>query len=359
MKRLALALILLVSMAELRSAHARPVGPLAVPRMGDPSLMCLNRAGDMNSLAVITAGVPWRGASEYTFMFWMCFRRAGESEFYSPVLSNFCSTDEALSYDESGVVRPCETNELIHAGWPEGLIQLSSSGTWSSNCLPANYEYPPGLADWQYGAYTVNIKTDTALTLTVAGDERQVAASNAVQKITFRGVSADRSITVAAASPSARVSIAAVETPLRQFFGDVMSDYYTGGESDFSNAVSNEWTLVVLRGRIVDGGAGVRFLQERWTFAGVSPVEVKDSTHSLWKPRADGAFDRMSRIAYNLCTPVDFYDGTTGRRSAVKVYGAKIYPRWLRDDELGVIHDRDAAEIRRRNLGPLGFPTPY
>lgn len=358
---------LAVLAAVVLSAHsavaAQMVDLRALPKYGDSSLMSFNRREARAISQLMTFGLP-SPAPSFTTVFWTCVDWNVLWDTDAPIfpfVTAMISTEPALYVSEGGDYSP---DLLGDAYWPVergGLgatLPLSSTGTWSANCLPASYDLPEDFAargNWQYGCYTLNIITDTDLTVTVGGEERNIAASNEMQQVVFRCVSADRSITVAAADADADVYLCAAESPLRQFHG--MQIFDTSTSFDWWGApersLTNEWRMVVLRGAIVQGGAAVEL--NALTFAAVdpSPIEDSSSTKELWRPRADRCFARHSRIEFLLAAYGGIKD-STGKYIRQNVWGAKIYPEWLDDDLILSIRDKDWAEMQRR-----GFSTHY
>lgn len=350
--------------AVVLSAHfavaAQMVDLRALPKYGDSSLMSFNRREVRGTLPLMTFGLP-SPASSFTAVFWTCVDWNNPDTVFMPFVEAMVSTEPALYVSEGGDYSP---DLLGDAYWPVergGLgatLPLSSTGTWSANCLPASYDMPEDFAhgdDWQYGCYTLNIITDTDLTVTVGGEERNIAASNEMQQVAFLCVSADRSITVAAADADADVYLCAAESPLRQFHG--MQLLCTSTSSDFygapERALTNEWRMVVLRGAIVQAGAAVELNALSFAAVDPSPIEDSTSTKELWRPRADRCFARHSRIGFVLGSCVGLQD-RNGKYIRRNVWGAKIYPEWLDDDLILSIHDKDWAEMQRR-----GFSTHY
>lgn len=332
----------------------------ALPKYGDSSLMSYNRREARGTAPLMTFGLP-SPAPSFTTVFWTCVDWNSSDIVFTPFMEAMVSTEPALYVSEGGDYSP---DLLGDAYWPVergGLgatLPLSSTGTWSANCLPSSYDMPEDFAardDWQYGCYTLNIITDTDLTVTVGGEERNIAASNEMQQVAFRCVSADRSITVAAADADADVYLCAAESPLRQFHG--MQYFQTSTSSQYygvpEKALTNEWRMVVLRGAIVQGGAAIELNALSFAAVDPSPIDDSTSTKELWRPRADRCFARHSRIGFILasCVGLKDYSGKYIRRN---VWGAKIYPEWLDDDLILSIHDKDWAEMQRR-----GFSTHY
>lgn len=346
-------------------AHASTVDLRAQPRMGDPNAMYLIKDRATNNVHLITSGVPVEGASEYSFLFWCAIETRPSSVFPYMVPYSFISVDPGLATSEGGDM----VEEFTDYGYPHEVLPLSSSGTWSDNCLPpaSDYWLPPALedTDWQYGCYTVNIITDTALTLTVGGDERQVPASPNNQVLTFKPGTADRSVAIAAESPDAQVSLAIADCPLRQFFSEYICQYIVGmSADDVERAISNRWVMICLQAKIEDNGSKLITSQKALDLDGYSPKDENCHTNTIAQPRADGCFAKNARIEYLLFAPGgvilpdgEYYDG--GRYMRRSTWGAKFYPTWLSDEMLYHIRDTDAATIIRRGLGPfVDFSTP-
>lgn len=339
------------------AAAAQMVDLRALPKYGDSSLMSFNRREARGTAPLVTFGLP-TPAPSFTTVFWTCVDWRRDPETVStPMVEAMVSTEPALYVSEGGDYSP---DLLGGAYWPVergGLgatLPLSSTGTWSANCLPSSYDMPADFAhrdDWQYGCYTLNVITDTDLTVTVGGEERNIAASNEMQQVAFLCVSADRSITVAAADADADVYLCAAESPLRQFH-DMQLFQTPSGSHYFAvseKALTNEWRMVVLRGAIVQGGAAVELNALTFSAVDPSPIEDSTSTKELWRPRADRCFARHSRIGFIICALCGLKD-LNGEYIRRNVWGAKIYPEWLDDDLILAIRDRDFDEMSRRGM---------
>lgn len=355
-----LAVLAAVVLSANSAVAAQMVDLRALPKYGDSSFMSFNRREARDTIPLMTFGLS-SPAPSFTTVFWTCVDWNKTETLFTPFVYTMVSTEPALYFSEGGDYSP---DLLGDAYWPVergGLgakLPLSSTGTWSANCLPSSYDMPEDFAardNWQYGCYTLNIITDTDLTVTVGGEERNIAASNEMQQVAFRCVSSDRSITVAAADADAEVYLCVAESPLRQFhcmqlFSTTTAGNYFGARE---KALTNEWRMVVMRGAIVQGGAALEL--NALTFSAVDPSPIEDSTitKELWRPRADRCFARHSRIGFVIASCVGLKD-LNGEYIRRNVWGAKIYPEWLDDDLILSIHDKDWDEMQRR-----GFSTHY
>lgn len=361
-RRTAIAALLAVSLAALSASNADTLDLRARPALGDPEAMYIVKDAATDGIHVVTTAVPRTGISEYTFVFWVAAEqnRWGQST-DNVILSSFFSVAPGLATSEGGD----PVQEFTDFGWPYAILPLSAQGTWSATCLPPCSDYiVPNLSlsnAWQYGCYVANIQTDTALTLTVGGDERQVPASDAVQVLTFRPVSADRSVTIAAESPDAQISLAIADCPLVQFFGANICDYTTS-DGFFTRreiALSNEWTMVALRTRIEDAGSRLVYDQTALPLDGQEPKDYNTHSAAIDAPHADGCFARNARIEFTASRVGGLQIKDTGRDFRRSVWGAKFYARWLSDDLLYAIRDADAATLYRRGIAPFAnFDDP-
>lgn len=351
------ALVVLAGIAAYAATSAPQAADIrAVPRYGDSSFMFMNKAETRDAANLVTFGLQ-RATPTFTCMFWCCCETFGEIDLL--FVQTMVSTEPALYVSEGGDYSP---DLLGDAYWPVerggrgGTLPLSSTGTWATNCLPAVYDCPASLEDkWQYGCYTINIITDSDLTVTVGGSERNIAASNDMQQLAFQCVAADRSITVASADPDADIYLCVGESNLRQFHS-VQAFVPTGDHITFADyadsGISNAWRMVVLRGVIENGGNAIRQNILTFDMDSQTAIEDREETDALWKPRADGCFARHSRIGFMLASAIDCGNGATGRRRCV--WGAKAYMEWLDYDLILAIRDKDRDEMQRR-----GFSTHY
>lgn len=338
MKPLAFSLAVLAVLC--RAIHGAAIDQRAMPKYGDPSLMHMHKDGTRDGINLLTTFVP-HDTAEYTCCFWAKIEPWDGATY--PMIATQISVEAARSTSEGGEGNPALVNAGCHPDVVDGVptftgtpLALSPTGTWSANCLPALYDCPPSLSNtWKYGCYTVQVLTDSDLTITVAGAERNASASNGVQTVCFRGVSADRSITVAAASADAEVYLDAGENKLRQFF-----EANTLGMSQYNTeqvAWSNEWTFVALRARVAGGNCIQRI--QAWRLAGYDPCDEACVTQALASVR--GTFAKDARIGFTLSALGGLKQTQGGDTLQRWTWGAKFYPEWLDDEMLLAIRDQD------------------
>ena len=335
------ALLILAALA-LRGAFAAPE-MLAPPRFADPTVMyAFSRS---NVLDVATAFFDDDRASNFTAIVWMKWTpRANYSAAagFNPVVSFVVSADPGRSTTEGGATLPDLQSHRY-----EVPLTLSG-GTWAETCLPSSYDYPDStLSAWQYGCYAVNIETDTALTLQVAGAEKSISASAEKQLFNIMGETASRSVSISAASASATVKFAIAENPLVQFIGCQFDGYdSTGSWSDAygkGGIASNEWRMVVFRGAIAAGSLTTR--ADGWNATSKFEAEGS-STQTLWHPRTTFAKDARLRIM--VFSPMGIqYEGVYDQ---FHLYGLRVYRGWFTNAELERMRDLDAAEMTRRGM---------
>ena len=330
----------------------------ARPTLGDPSFMFTlkNKTTDGNKM--ITSYVPAPGWQAYTLCFWAAVEPLNDSG-YGVFLKSFLSTEWGVSFSECGKYAPWENTDFVDEGFPHQLLELSAQGTWTKNCLPqaADYWVPPYSTmsnDCQYGCYSFNVLTDTPLTMTAGGAERQIAASNSMQVVTFQATTADRSVTIAADSPDAEISLGGCVAPLRQFFGEWLFFESSGGHSYLYNkTLTNEWAFVSVRAQILPGGDKLDIVQQAYHADGYEAITSTDSTNTIDLIRADGCFGDHSRIELYMFSngEITMNVDSTNRPPKRSIWGAKLYGEWLADDIILQIRDQDAAEMQRRNMG--------
>lgn len=222
-------------------------------------------------------------------------------------------------------------------------VSLSAGGTWSMSGLPSEYEQPENFGyKWQYGCFCVNVLTQTPLTMTVAGAEKQIPASASKQVFNILGEADDRSVTISAADPSAPVDFGIAVNPLIQFMGQDIGDTDVfSGDWDGIN-VSNRCTFIVLRCKIDAGHTTSTWCGECRQTDGHSLIETR--AEPLWKERA--RFAKNARATFSWCT-WGVNPGYDYR--CCEVYGKKMAMRWLSDAEIDRIYDADLEVIRARH----------
>lgn len=338
MKRLFLFLFAALAVRGAFAAHEL----LAVPRFGDPTTMqAFSRS---NVFDVATVYFRDDRATNFTTIVWMKWtpRRGYFVNGMVPWVECHVSADPARSTLEGGDELP----DLQSHSYEVPLAL--SGGTWAETCLPA-YEYPATLWKWQYGCFAVNVETDAALTLNVAGAERSVPASPQKQVFNIMGATASRSVSVAAESTTATVRLGIAVNPLVQFVGVQFDD---DGEHDgswangeYGGLQSNEWRMVVFRGRIAGGDMTVNMCGYNATRKFYCE---NSATRELWHPRATFAKNARIRI---MCSNLQGGIGYgTDDPDIFHLYGLRIYRGWLGDAEVERMRDLDAAEMARRGM---------
>lgn len=339
MKRLAL--FALAALA-VRGAFAAPE-MLAPPRFGDPTRMCAYSCS--NVFDVATAYFSDDQASNFTAIVWMKWTPRANyvpSSLLVPFVMFGVSADPARATCEGGDGLPDLQSHRYEV--PLAL----SGGTWGETCLPATYDYPDTLASqWQYGCYAVNVETDTALTLNVGGAEKSISASPEKQRFNILATSASRAVSISAASANANVKFAIAENPLVQFIGAQFDDNpdgagnFYGGEN--GGLASNEWRMVVFRGRIAAGSITC----EARGYDATSKLQVDHTTtQELWHPRT--TFARNARLRVMVASLIGFqYEG---KYDTFHLYGFRVYRGWFNDATIERMRDLDAAEMTRRGM---------
>ena len=306
---------------------------LLISELGDPTV-APPPVTVTNANYIATAFVP-EETDAYTFIVW---QKSISGDRYIRFIDVSYTTEEARSTLEGGADLPAVRDYAP--------IALSSGGTWSMTGLPVVYDLPADFVSedkWKYGCFCVNVNTQTPLTITVAGTEKQVPASNQKQIFNILGTAADRSVTVSAADPSAPVDFGIGVNPIKQFFLEIVGSMDGFGEY-YSYNVSNETAFVVLRCKIEPSGTQTTYHAQWRTTRGRS--DQVNRTCDLWKPRAKFAKDARISITYTF-----FADGLEGESPyrPTQVYGAKYVPRWMSDAELDRIYDADLEVIRARH----------
>lgn len=334
------ALLILAALA-LRGAFAAPE-MLAPPQFGDPTRMCAYSCS--NVFDVATAYFSDDQASNFTAIVWMKWtprqNHVASSGFVPFVMFNV-SADPARATREGGDGLPDLQSHRY-----EVPLTLSG-GTWAETCLPASYDYPDStLENWKYGCYAVNIETDTALTLNVAGAEKSISASPEKQVFNIMGETASRSVSIAAASSSATVKFGIAVNPLVQFFGAQFDDMNTNGNAghaQIGGLASDEWRMVVFRGRIAAGSATCNACGYNAT---TKLQNEQTSTKELWHPRT--TFARNARIRVMVASLLGIqYEG---KYDTFHLYGFRVYRGWFDDATIERMRDLDAAEMTRRGM---------
>ena len=218
----------------------------------------------------------------------------------------------------------------------------NSGGTFEN----PNYDYHENAlkGEWQYGCYCVNIETPVDVTVTIAGAERFVAASNGVkQAFNILGTAADYSWSVTGPTGGATpIKFGFGVNPLVQFHGILCqpdSQAFNTEETDGTPrvpSITNEWVMVAVQARIENG-----LMQSRmayFTWAG----EVFPAT---WRTDAV-QFEHFARDARVRISTMHM-----GMVNVMRdFYGMKLFPWCMSDDELRNVRDLDMFEMQRRGF---------
>ena len=333
------ALAIAAALLAVRGGFAAPE-MLAPPRFGDPTRMySFDRSGVMD---ILTAFFDDSQASNFTAVCWLKWDPNGNARFNPPFVNALVSTDSARATAEGGPELP----NLCKARFDVPLRLVN--GTWSETCLPVGYECPATMGKWQYGCYSVNVLTDTALTLTVAGAEKSVAASGEMQEFNILGETSSRDVAISAASTNAQIRFGIAENPLRQFIGAQFDNMESSGSTLYSDELgglsSNEWRMVCVRGRIADGSCTVSICGYNATGKLASECTV---TQAMFRPRSTFAKDARLRIC--VAAPGGIGYGTENP-DIFSAYGFRCYRGWLSDVDVERMRDLDAAEMTRRGM---------
>ena len=274
------------------------------------------------------------------------FLGGGEEGFTAVAWIRFCPTNAEYmnaahllwSVKPSRATR--EGGALLPAIMEYQTVTDNSGGTFAN----PHYECPEALeGQWGYGCYCVNIETPVDVTVTIAGAERFVAASNGVmQAFNILGTAADYSWSVTGPTGGA--------TPVKFGFGvNPLVEHYgllsQPGQQGFTSqevpggplvpTVTNEWVMVAAQARIEPGGKmTARMAYFTWggeIFPAAWQTNTTESAH----------FDKDARVCVSM---VGFGPNDCER----DLYGLKLFPACLTDDELRNVRDLDMFEMQRR-----------
>ena len=321
-------IVLVLGAVAALGLHAMDASMLLAGTHTDPSRMRLWKGNSVNLFTSFMDG----GEQAATVMVWVRTRpdlHVAFTQFYS-----FWSVDPARATREGGPELPA-----IKEYAP---VAATSGGTFAN----PNYDDCGIGGQWVYGCYVVNVQTDVPLTLTIAGTEKQIAASNGVKQVfNIQGAAADWSWSLSGAS-SGNVSFGFGVNPLVHFYGNcaqVDDDAFVGiGDRSGvvrSPSITNEWILCAYRVRF-DGAGHVFEHQSAFSWA------------AEWFPEGEAA-DETTRTSFAKDARVAIAIYSTGVedvRQGVEQYGAKVFPQWLTDDQLRNVRDLDMFEMQRRGF---------
>ncbi len=218
-----------------------------------------------------------------------------------------------------------------------------NSGSTFANPHYACPEWLEG--QWGYGCYCVNIETPVDVTVTIAGAERFVAASNGVKQVfNIQGTAADYSWSVTGPTGGATpVKFGFGVNPLVHFYGIMCQSSETrffteeapGGPSVPS--ITNEWAMVVVQARIGNGVMSSRMAYFTWASEAFPSSWQTDSVQATQFAKDARVRISIARVGGSVETLRDFY-------------GMKLFPYCLSDDELRNVRDLDMFEMQRRGM---------
>ena len=312
-----------LALAACRCAAADP--SLLMRTRTDPSRMRLSRGGRVQLLVAFMAG----GEKAVTAVAWTRVRP--QQARYLTSFQTFWSMDASRSTREGGPAL--------------AAIREYAPAAPTSGGVFANPLYDDrGLGDrWAYGCYAVNIQTDVPLTLTLAGTERQIAASNGVrQAFNMLGSAADWTWSLAGAAEG-NVLFGFAANPLVRYYGMMQHvnsrfDVVQQAGAVRHDGITNEWAMCVCRVRFDAGSAIESDAVFTWDAEAFAEAETTNAT-------SRAAFARDARVALLLWSSC-----ATNVIVDVERYGEKVFPRWLSDDELRRVRDLDMFEMKRRGM---------
>jgi hypothetical protein len=292
----------------------------------DPSRMF--GVPNVRSVDVMT-GFLEEGLEGFTAICWVRFEPTNAVVITVP--SAMFSVESARATREGGAELP--------AIMEYQTVTDNSGGTFAD----PHYECTEIIQDkWGFGCYCVNIDTPVDVTVTIAGTERSVAASNGVkQAFNILGTAADYSWSVTGPTGGATpVRFGFAVNPLVKFYNLVCQcsnhGFYSQempGEPSVPS-MSNEWVMAVSQARIENGILMSRMAYFTWA-AEMFPSEWE--TNSVQVARfAENARVRISTV----------HMGGTGMQR--EFYGQKLFPCCLSDDALRNVRDLDVFEMQRR-----------
>ena len=253
-----------------------------------------------------------------------------------------------------GPAIPCSMWSIEHAratreggAWLPAIMdyQTVTDNSGGSFANP-HYQCPEELeGQWGYGCYCVNIETPVDVTVTIAGAERFVAASNGVkQAFNILGTAADYSWSVTGPTGGATpVKFGFAVNPLAHFYGIMcqcsLVQFFTeevpGGPSVPS--ITNEWAMVVVQARIGNGVMSSRMAYFTWASEALPSSWQTDSVQAT-------QFAKDARVQISIMRVGGAVDGLRD------FYGMKLFPCCLSDDELRNVRDLDMFEMQRRGM---------
>ncbi len=282
------------------------------------------------------------GETGLTFAVWA--RAEIHDTVHMPFVMASCTHDAARSTAAGGT----GLTNLVNGTMEMETLTLSG-GTWASECLPSNYAVPDTLADsqWQYGCYSINVSSDTPLTLNVADTEIYVPATNLLVR-NVQGSSHSRWVSITAESSSANIRFGIAENPLHQFWG-AQSDVTDGSGyplADYTNGgLDSVWRMAVYRARIelIDGAYKGIAQMDMYTPAGKCP-NTRCTTQALWQagtPYPRGTFEKDAMVRMSIAQ-LSNISNTVLYSSMNKLWGG-----WLTDAQVEHVRDLDVLEMQR------------
>ena len=295
----------------------------------DPSRMFM--VPNVRSVDVMTAFLNG-GEEGFTAVAWICFHST--NGIVPNIPNSLWSIETGRATREGGALLPAIMDYQT--------VTDNSGGTFSN----PNYDYRVDTLEdtWQYGCYCVNIETPVDVTVTIAGAERFVAASNGVkQAFNILGTAADYSWSVTGPTGGATpVKFGFAVNPLVKFYSIMcqsnVQKFYTDEVPGGPNvpAITNEWVMVAVQAKIENGTMQGRMAYFTWAseiFPSAWQTETVDVSH----------FEKNARVRLSLA----FFSAIDLPRD---FYGMKLFPSCLTDDELRNVRDLDMFEMQRRGM---------
>ena len=135
-------------------------------------------------------------------------------------------------------------------------VPLDANGYWATNCVPQDALDIYGGTSGDF-VVCANVTTDVALTLSIGGTARELAASNAMQTLNFQVPRGDASVSVQAADAGGAVSLALAVNPWTEYKHSGDWGPQNGSMEHMMPGGTNTWTMFAWR-LDYDGAGTVR-----------------------------------------------------------------------------------------------------
>lgn len=252
-------------------------------------------------------------------------------------------TNPALTFQGMNSLIPAkpttEGGQALPSFYENEKIPLGANASWGlADIIPDNPSlFPTGNPPRRY-VVCCNIKTDANITLTIAGSEKFLNATNEMHIFNIECELGDRSIAISADKPDANISVAFAINPVIRFYEAM--NYQCIYNQVYA---TNTFSFACLRAKLEGGKYKSTF--HLFDLNGNADSVNEEYDVNITAFPKDCLFQLSQFTVYGRTDRC--MDGTPRK---VEIYGLKCIGDWLTDAQMWRIYDCDLAVIKAKGL---------